>query len=118
MVVDRSETLGPLAAVLALLALLVVPERHPPAAVAAVPDAVLELASPGNEMSWPLDGGLAFVTPSEVFRREGVWCRNYRLLPPEERAVAVEATACREAQGAWRPPAAAAAALVAGLPAD
>lgn len=114
MLLDRSESLGPLAAVLALLILPMVPDRGAPGAATPIPEAVLELASPGNETSWPLAAGPAIVTPSDVFRLADAWCRTYRLALPEEQA-AVEATACREAPGTWRPQAAA---LVAELPAD
>jgi hypothetical protein len=86
------------------------PPAPPPSPAAELPDTVLqyvlETTPSGEAVAWRIatTGTAGTVTPLRTFRTAEGYCRTYAvaMTPPSDSTL--EATACRDAAGIWRPP--------------
>ena len=100
---------APVTAALALAVLAVVP--HGPSAPVSGELSALELAAPGETVTWEDGESSASIKVSPALYRgaDGVWCRPYRLSVTEDgTTVTSRQVACRQPDGSWRPAPAAA----------
>ena len=82
---------------------------------AEVPDAVVQYAlttmPSGDLVRWheEVGGAAGTITPIRTFKAAVGFCRDYAVTMqlPDGRGWVTQATACRNAQGQWRPPVAA-----------